>query len=124
VPKWSVNIGVNYEHPLGAIFSDFGPGWEAPVTGFGYLNLAWQDKTQLTDPNSILQYWQPAYSIVNGGVGLRTSDERYSVAIWSKNIFDERPVFSWTPGDPSNPATLGLPVRPRIFGGTLLVKLE
>lgn len=94
------------------------------MTAFGYLNLSWQDKTQLTEPRSVLQFWQPAFSIVSGGLGLRTDDEQYSLSIWSKNIFDERPIMSWSPGDASNAATFGLPVRPRTFGGTLLVKLD
>jgi iron complex outermembrane receptor protein len=124
LPLWTFNIGVNYEHPLGPVLDDLGPGWEKPFTAFYYVNLAWQDKTQLTDPASVFQFWQPAYSIVNAGIGLRTDDDSLALSVWSKNLFDMRPVYSWSPGDPNNPATFGLPTRPRIFGATLLVKFD
>nr|WP_026191395.1 TonB-dependent receptor [Methylosinus sp. LW4] len=123
LPIWSFNVGANYDQPLGALFRDFGTEWDRPVTGFGYVNVAWQDKTQLTDPHSVFQFWQPPFAIVNAGLGLRTDDERYSLSVWAKNVFDERPIYSWSPGDASNPASVGLPIRPRTYGGTLRVKL-
>ncbi len=123
LPKWAVNVGANYEHPLGAIFKDFG-GFDQPVTAFGYFNLAWQDRMQMTDPHSIIQYWQPAYSLINVGLGLRTDDGRYSFQLWSKNITDQRWIKTWTAGTPTAPATMQIQDFPRTFGGTLLVKLE
>ena len=104
LPKWAVNVGADYAHPLGPIFKDFGPGWERPVSAFGYFNVAWQDRMQMTDPHSVIQYWQPAYSIVNAGLGLRTDDNRYSFQLWSKNITDQRWIKSWTVGTPTTPA--------------------
>ncbi|WP_018267034.1 TonB-dependent receptor [Methylosinus sp. LW4] len=123
LPLWSFNVGATYDQPLGPLLRGFGPEWDRSITGFGYVNLAWQDKTQLTDPHSVLQYWQPPFAIVNAGLGLRTDDEQYSLSIWAKNVFDERPLYSWSPGDASNPTTIGLPSQPRVFGGTLRVKL-
>lgn len=124
LPLWSYNIGFNYEQPLGSYFRDLGDWANRPVTGFVYSNLAWRDKALLTDPHSVFRYWAKPYALVNFGFGLRTDDERYSLTFWSKNIFDERPVTSWSPGSPSAPATIGLPFEPRTFGASVLVKLD
>ncbi|WP_084570533.1 TonB-dependent receptor [Methylosinus sp. PW1] len=129
LPKWTFNIGADYSHPLGRIFSDFGPWADQPLTAFGYVNLAWSDKYQLTNPWSVFQYWQPAYSIVNAGLGLRTADERYSLQLWAKNLFDTRYIPAqptgggWTAGTPTAPASYQLQDHPRYFGGTLRVTL-
>ncbi|WP_018268295.1 TonB-dependent receptor [Methylosinus sp. LW4] len=124
LPKWAFNVGADYEHPLGPILSDLGPSWAVPVNGFAYVNVAWKDRTQLTDPHSVFQYWQAAYSLVDFGFGLRTEDKRYSLSVWSKNLFDKRYFTSWTAGTTTAPATVGLQDLPRTFGGTLRVTLD
>ncbi|WP_245278101.1 TonB-dependent receptor [Methylosinus sp. PW1] len=132
VPLWTFNIGANYEQPLGAVLADlsnfsshgiFGDWASKPLTAFGYFNVNWQDKSQLTNRWSILQYWQGSYAIVNAGVGIRTDDNRYSLTFWAKNIGDERPFSTWDPGSASTPATVGLARWPATFGGSLRVKL-
>jgi iron complex outermembrane receptor protein len=121
LPKWTFNVGANYQHPLGPLFRDLGV--ENNISGFGYVNVAWQDKMQMTNPWSVIQYWQSAYSIVNAGVGLRTEDEKYSFWLWVKNIADTRWIKTWSPGSPTNAATVQLLDFPRSFGGTLRVSL-
>lgn len=133
LPKWTFNIGANYEHPLGPALRGLGLGaWaEGSLTGFAYANVAWYDKTQYSNPWSVFQYWQPPFAFVDAGFGVRTDDERYSLSVWAKNVFDERKLlgtpinntFGWYQGDAVNPASIGLPAQPRTFGGTLLVKL-
>lgn len=61
---------------------------------------------------------------MNAGVGVRTEDERYSLNVWAKNIFDTRYVTAWSPGDANTPATVTLLQQPRTFGGTLRVALD
>ncbi|MEF3366150.1 TonB-dependent receptor [Methylocystis sp. 9N] len=131
VPLWTFNIGANYEHPLGRVFSNVGGfsgvgsvgDWlDRPLTAFGYFNVNWQDKTQLTNPWSIQQYWQGSFAIVNAGFGVRTDDDRYSLSFWAKNIGDERPFSSWDPGSASNPARVGLARWPATFGGAFRAK--
>lgn len=123
LPNWAFNVGATYEHPLGPIFRDFGSWGNQSITAFGYVNVAWQDKTQLTNPWSVFQYWQPAYTIVNLGFGLRTDDERYSLWFWSKNLFDTRYFIGWSPGSPTVAANVQVQDYPRWIGGTLAVKL-
>jgi iron complex outermembrane receptor protein len=79
---------------------------------------------QMTNPWSVFQYWQPAYSVINAGIGLRTDDESYSLSLWVKNIADTRWIKSWSPGSPTNAATIQLLDFPRSFGGTLRVTLK
>ncbi|WP_312030530.1 TonB-dependent receptor [Methylosinus sp. H3A] len=129
VPMWTFNIGANYEHPLGAIFAGLGgfgslDDWTSkPLTAFGYFNVNWQAKTQLTNPWSIQQYWQGSYAIVNVGAGIRTDDDKYSLTFWAKNIGDERPFSTWDLGTGGNPARVGLTRWPATFGGAFRVKL-
>lgn len=123
VPMWTFNIGANYEQPIGPAFADFGDWARQPVTAFGYVNVSWQSKTQLTDPNSIFQYWQDAYAIVNAGAGLRTDDNNYTVTLWGKNLTNELPYNAWSPGDASTPANVGITRWPRTYGASLRVRI-
>ncbi|PPD10073.1 MAG: TonB-dependent receptor [Methylocystis sp.] len=124
VPRVSFNIGYNHEYPLGAIFSDFGPGYQVPVTLFSYANATWRDKTQLSSPVSIYPIFQPAYALVNAGVGLKTDDETYSFNLWVRNMLDERVIVTQAIGSPTAASTLTFAAdNPRTFGATLRVKL-
>jgi len=123
VPMWTFNIGTNYEQPLGTALAGLGDWANRPVTGFGYVNANWQAKTQLTDPHAVIQYWQRSFAYINAGVGLRTDDDRYSLTFWAKNILDERPYSSWSPGDSSTPANVMVARAPRTIGGSFRVKL-
>jgi iron complex outermembrane recepter protein len=132
LPQLAFSVGANYEHPLGAAFAGFGDWANRPVTAFGYVNANWQDRTQFTSPLSVVQYWQPPYTIVNAGFGLRTDDERYTLSFWVKNLLDRREVSNtsattgtggWTQGNATTPATYALTQYPRSFGGSLRITL-
>ncbi|WP_026191736.1 TonB-dependent receptor [Methylosinus sp. LW4] len=132
VPLWNFSIGANYEHSIGRVFSGLGDlsnlgsfeDWTAkPITAYGYFNVSWQDKTQLTNPWSIVQYWQGSYAIVNAGIGIKTEDDRYNLSFWAKNIGNERPYTSWDQGTASTPARVGLARWDATWGGAFRVKL-
>jgi len=129
LPKWAFNLGANYEHPLGQFLNQSGLDsyWKnQSFTGFGYANLAFWDRIQWTNPWSMIQFWQPPYTIVNAGVGLRTDDKRYMVELWVKNLFDSRyiqPNGTWTQGNATTPASYTIQAQPRYWGGTLKVQL-
>lgn len=117
-------MGVTYEQPLGAAFRDLGPWANIPVIGLGYANFDWFNKTQLTDPRSIYQYWQPAYAIANAGVGLRADDGKYSLILWDKNLFNALPWTAYSLGTSTTPTTVGISTQgPRFYGATLTVTL-
>jgi len=126
VAPFSFNVGFNYEHPLGNALSGFGLGswFDKPVSAFGYGNLAWKYRTQLSAPLSLYYLEQPSYTLVNAGLGLKADDESWTLYAWTKNLFDERYLTAATVGSPTAQAssTFG-DGSPRTFGGTLRVKL-
>jgi iron complex outermembrane recepter protein len=129
VAPYSFNVGFNYEHPLGNALHTLGGAFDTPVSLFTYANLSWKYKTQLSNPWSIYQTFQPSYSLINAGLGLKTDDDRYSLHLWVKNLFDERYVTARglstpTTGSSSSGTTSTFgDGNPRTFGGTLRVKL-
>ncbi|MFY9655804.1 MAG: TonB-dependent receptor [Methylocystis sp.] len=119
---YSFNIGANYEHPLGAALKDY--GYALPISAFGYANLSWYYRSQLSEPLSIYYIEQPSYSIINAGVGLKTDDGKYSANLWVKNLADARYIIGAGIGNATSPGTVTFgPSNPRTFGGTLSVKL-
>ena len=119
---YSFNIGANYEHPLGAALKDY--GYALPISAFGYANLSWYYRSQLSEPLSIYYIEQPSYSIINAGVGLKTDDGKYSANLWVKNLADARYIIGAGIGSATSPGTITFgPSNPRTFGGTLSVKL-
>ncbi len=131
VPWWTFNVGLDYSHSVGQVFRGLGDtlhdhsAWTTTsYTAFTYANVDWFNKTQLTSPISLYQYWQPAWSLVNLGVGLRTEDRNYAFTLWVKNLFDTRPFTAFTVGSPTTPAAVGLTeMGPRYFGASFLVTL-
>jgi len=131
VPWWSFNVGLDYSRPVGQVFRGLGESlhddtaWTtASYEAFGYINANWFDHTQLTNPRSVYQYWQPAYTLVNLGAGLRTEDRNYAVTFWVKNLFDARPFTAFTVGTSTTPAAVSLTTMgPRYFGVSFLVTL-
>jgi iron complex outermembrane receptor protein len=63
---------------------------------------------------------QPAYSLVNLRVGIKTSDDRFSVSMFVNNLFNkDYSTFGSTSAPIGNFLTYG---DPRIIGGELAVK--
>ena len=127
LPVYSFNVGFNYERKLGRLFDGLGDWADQPVTGFVYSNVAWQDKSLVTDPYAVFQYWQPAYALVNAGFGVRTDDDRYSLNVWAKNLTNQRPLispgdFAINPGTATAPATYNFYRFPQAIGGTFRIK--
>jgi iron complex outermembrane receptor protein len=109
LPWWQINGGYAYHVPIGRAFSALG-GWpgDQSYTFFHYTNASWYDKAQYTNPWSLIQYWQPAYVMFDSGFGFHTDDRRFQVTLWGKNLFNNRPWTSWSPGSSSAPTTVGI----------------
>ena len=76
-PRWSANLNGEYDHELTA-------GYD------GYLsaNVSFRGATSSDPPDPKEQI--ASYAIVNGRLGVRTQDGRYGVAIFARNLFDNR----------------------------------
>jgi iron complex outermembrane recepter protein len=127
VPTFQFNVGANYETKLGRLFDEAqggGEWWTRPLVGFAYVNVAWQDKTQVTNPDAVFTYWQPAYAVTNLGLGVKTEDESVSLNAWVKNLTNQIPIVNTgataiDPGTATAPATVNFYRFPRLIGGTL-----
>ena len=116
-PRWRGTLSPRYERPLAG-----------NLEGFVQVDVTAQSNVQFAlDQDPLLV--QPAYTLTNLTLGLRSSDERYQVAFFVKNVFDRRyfttiqhtldlagtanpdDVFAWRPKDAS-----------RYVGGTLSVR--
>jgi iron complex outermembrane recepter protein len=63
----------------------------------------------------------PAYGVVNARLGLRTSDGRYDLSIWARNLTDAE-YYTNRSGAPTGLIT-ATPGDPRTIGATLRIKL-
>ena len=128
LPKWTFNLGANYERKVGKVLESVGGFWgEQNYTAYGWWNFAFFDTVQFTNPWSLIQYWQSPYTIVNAGVGLRTDDKRYALELWVKNLFDTRyiaPNGTWSQGTATAPASSTIQAQPRYFGLTFRAQLD
>ena len=78
-PKWSAFASINYNIPVGM--------GTVPVT-LSYSYKGSYNFDFVADPTTnVLR--QKAYNLVNGRIGFRPDSERWSVAIWANNLFDE-----------------------------------
>jgi iron complex outermembrane receptor protein len=76
-PRWSANLNGEYDHTV--------------VSGYeGYLsaNVSFRGPTSSDPPDPKEQI--ASYAIVNGRLGVRTEDGRYGLAIFARNLFDNR----------------------------------
>ena len=85
VTPLSFALGVNYEQALGRYF-------DADLKGYIYANEAFKSATQFSLGAAYTRYVlsQGAYGITNIGLGVKTADEKYDLAVWSKNLFNRR----------------------------------
>ncbi|MEI9996970.1 MAG: TonB-dependent receptor [Rhizomicrobium sp.] len=110
-PVWNGQLDINYEQPLD---DDF--------TAFTYLNQSFRSKTSLYNPVSPYAY-QDAYGLTNFGIGVKTSDGKYSLLLWSKNLADQRYLIGIGGASAITPV-VGVLGDPRTFGVTFDAHVE
>jgi outer membrane receptor protein involved in Fe transport len=76
-PQWTSTASFTYETP---IFDT--------MNALFYLDARYVDD-QITGSNLDPAKEQPAYTLVNGRIGLYTQDERFGLEIWGRNLTDE-----------------------------------
>ncbi|MFT4089842.1 MAG: TonB-dependent receptor [Asticcacaulis sp.] len=106
VPRFNVQLSADYEKSVGD-----------NLNLFAYGNTLYRSEVELVNPHS--QYGhQDAYSITNIGIGLRTIDQRFSVLLWSRNLFDKRYAIGYGSASAVNPF-IAIQGDPRTVGLTL-----
>ncbi len=117
-PRWKINIAPRVETAIGS----------SGYTGFWQTNLNFQSKQQFAIEQDPLLV-QKAYALVDMSLGLRTPDDRYSLTVFVKNLFDTHYVTSlshaFVYASPSSPNDLlGFINKDsdRYFGATLGAK--
>ncbi|MHA3791129.1 TonB-dependent receptor [Sphingomonas sp. YL-JM2C] len=103
-PEITVNASVAYSHETSLGFLDFAVSYAYNDGFFWY-------------PDNVTT--QPSYHLVNGSVGWKSLDERYSLTLWSKNLAKER-YYSFV--SESALGFAGSPAAPRTYGVTFGVK--
>lgn len=111
-PEWTATGAFTYERPL----------FNGSLIGLAYLDFRYVDD-QNTGSDLRPSKVQPSYTLVNARLGLGPPDERWSLELWARNLFDEEyaqimfdaPLQQGTAG-PTQGAFLG---DPRTYGVTL-----
>ena len=96
-PQITSSLGLSYNRPITeqyGLFSRFG----ATYRGEQYYNVT-------NDP----LYKGGSATLLDLTVGIQTSDERWSVALWGRNLADEDYVVSLAPDQIGTNVTLGVP---------------
>ncbi len=103
-PKWSTNLGIQYEVPLGSWGSLTLRGEHTYKTSYEYT------------PQNYVQTRQGSYHWVNARLTFESEDRQLSIAFWGKNLTDEL-VSNFKNVSPTAGDVNWLP--PRTYGVTL-----
>lgn len=113
IPPWTVIAGVNFDKPIGRIY-------DHDVALFGFVNQLISGKTRFTDPLSTYYLGQPTYGLTNASIGVRTLDDRLSLSLWARNLFNYKYTTDSTLGTTNAPPTWALG-EPRTYGVSAIV---
>jgi iron complex outermembrane recepter protein len=110
IPKWSLSASATLNQ-------DFGGG----LTGFLRAEYDFSSKVQLieTVPADLSTYGQKN---VNASMGVESKPNHYSIALWARNLFDNRTIIGAFPTVAQTGSYSGFPNAPRTFGVTLGTK--
>jgi iron complex outermembrane recepter protein len=111
-PEWTATAAFTYERPI----------FNGSLNMLAYLDARYVDD-QNTGSDLRPSKIQPEYTLVNARLGIGAPDERWSLELWARNLFDEEyaqimfdvPLQQGTAG-PTQGAFLG---DPRTYGLTL-----
>lgn len=108
-PEWLVSGSVGYERPVSDV-----------LRAFGYIDARWQDEANVSSSGAVTaEYFQDAYAIVNARIGLGSIDERWTLELWGRNLFDEAAWTQLVPATLQSGAIYGYLNEPRLYGVTL-----
>ncbi|WP_374414625.1 TonB-dependent receptor [Novosphingobium colocasiae] len=110
-PKFQYSIRADYNFPLSTSLDGFvGAGVNGQTKSIGILTVSPADRSL---------YEINARALVNLNAGLRSSDGRWSVAGWAKNVFNK---YYWTNTVQSSDVVIRYAGRPAEYGVTISMK--
>ena len=110
IPRWSMSASATLNQ-------DFGAG----LSGYLRAEYDYASKVQLieTTPAELSTYGQ---NNVNASIGLESNPSHWSVALWARNLFDNRTMIGTFPTVAQAGSYSGFPNAPRMYGVTLGTK--
>ena len=109
VPKFTYSVNFDAARPLGN-------------NGEIYLRADYLHRSSTNATATLSAYgYIPAYGVVNARIGVRTSDGRYDLSVWARNLADND-YYTNRSGAPTGLIT-ATPGDPRTFGITVRTKL-
>ena len=81
-PKWRISVSPRYETEI-----------SSNLAAFGQFSVNFTSAQQFAVEQDPLLV-QPAYALVDASIGLKTIDDRYSLTLFVKNLFDENYLTS------------------------------
>jgi iron complex outermembrane recepter protein len=81
-PEWRISVSPRYEADI-----------SSSLAAFGQFSINFTSEQQFAVEQDPL-LWQPAYTLVDASIGLKTIDDRYSLTLFVKNLFDENYLTS------------------------------
>ena len=85
VTPYTFTIGANYEYAAG---SYLGQNWKGYVYGNQFFKSTTLFSLDASYTNSVLK--QGSYSVFNAGFGFKSTDNKYDIVVWAKNLFNRQ----------------------------------
>ena len=110
IPRWSMSASATFTQDVGG-----------GLNGYLRAEYDYASKVQLieTTPAELSTYGQ---NNVNASLGLESRPSHWSVALWARNLFDNRTMIGTFPTVAQSGSYSGFPNAPRMYGVTLGTK--
>ena len=110
-PKWQMSFTGDVDQPINDQYRFVATALVSHLSSMVFL--------QSDLPGTLAQPSQPGYWLVNGRVGVRTTDDRYGLAIFANNLFNKGYLTYGSSSALGNQLTWG---TPRIVGAEVTAK--
>jgi iron complex outermembrane receptor protein len=86
VTPYTFVLGLNYETHLGEYFGQ-------NLKGYVYVNDAFKSTTFFNVPSyTLYTLQQGSYQLLSAGAGVKTTDDKYDLVVWAKNLGNVRAI--------------------------------
>lgn len=110
-PKWQYSVRADYDFPLTTGFDGYvGVGVNGQTKSIGVLTIV---------PQDIQDFQLNARALVDANLGIKSSDGRWRVGVWGKNIFNK---YYWTQANAAYDNIVRYTGRPAEYGLTVSFK--